>query len=323
MRLRNKTSYINKSVEGVAPTKSAVIVTHKTYLLILILVLSYFIYSVYQSFTTYEGAGHVRVNKTLLSSSYDGEIIQLTINEGESVVKGDLLVRLKSATACQAKELKKEKTIVQLAYELEIKQLKMNSLSNQIASLTGSEHQQMLKRALELNGRSFRDRRDILNLQNDLDFLAQKFAAKKKLMEYQRNHGSYNDCPDEYIHAPFDGIIKRVFLKLNEFSSRGEGLILVQPKNASVRIEAFVNKKEMQNLRVKQDVEVIFPDNVRSIGVIEAFHSSAYAFPDLEWNDYEPVDARVLVHINPKDNEALSLWKKYDLLRVRIQGNNG
>ncbi len=323
MKLRNKKSYINKSVEGVAPSKSAVIVTHKIYLFIVMLALFYFIYSIYQSFTTYEGVGHVRVNKTLLSSSYDGEIIQLAINEGESVIKGDLLVRLKSATACQAKELKKEKEIAQLAYELEIKQLEMNSLSDQITSLTGSEHQQMLKRALELDGRSFKERRFILNLQNDLNLLAKKFAAKKKLLAYQHNHVSYNHCPDEYIHAPFDGIIKRVFLKLNEFSGRGEGLILVQPKNASVRIEVFVNKKEMQNLRVKQDVEIIFPDNVRSIGVIEAFLSSAYAFPDLEWNDYEPVDTRVLVHINPKDDEALSLWKKYDLLRVRIQGNNG
>ena len=112
-------------------------------------------------------------------------------------------------------------------------------------------------------------------------------------------------------------------MKVNEFSNRGEGLVLIQPRDASVRIEAFVNKNDMQYLRVKRNIEIIFPDNVTSVGVLEEFFSSAHVFPNLEWNEYEPSDARVRIHISPVNNEEASLWKKYDLLRVRVRGHNG
>nr|MCH9638166.1 HlyD family efflux transporter periplasmic adaptor subunit [Betaproteobacteria bacterium] len=270
---------------------------------------------------TYKGDGKVDIDKTLLSTSHNGRIIDLPIKEGENVTKGSLLAQLRPATDCYADDLKKQKEVTRLEHELEFNRLKSNLIRNQIADLTEPEVKTMLRRALELDDRLLRNGRLIQNLNQDLNLLTLEIALGQEQLNHLQQQ-DYNNCPDEYIYAPFDGVIKRVFLKVNEFSNRGQGLILIQPENAAVFIHAFVSKSEMEHLAIGKKTDIIFPDNIRSIGIVEEFSSSALTFPELVWNDYEPSDARIRVHIAPLDDTEAQLWKKYDLLRVKIRGKN-
>lgn len=332
MKIKNKKSYINKSAEGKAPNRFVVKLAHWFYISILLLILAYFIYSVYLFFVTYEGFGHVRVDKTLLSSSYDGKIINLAIKEGDKVEKDRLLTILKPAKICKIQELeqvKEDKRIIQLEYEIRIKQAKINVFKNQIFRLKKPKHQLILRRALEIEDKYLKDRKLAQRLKDDLTLLAQEIAIKRDLLNQLKNQFNSqannqvipDNCPNEFIYAPFKGIIKRVFLKLNEFSKRGKGVVLIQPENASVRIEAFLSKKELQYLKIKQIVTITFPDGITSTGVVKDILSSAYEFPVLERDNYEPIDVRIRVHIKPVNNLDALLWKKYDLLRVRIRGD--
>lgn len=321
MKLKNKKSFINKSNEGVAPAISSAKITHKLYILVFTLVLAYFAYSVFLAFITYKGEGEVGIDKTLLSTSHSGRIIHLPIKEGETVTKGSLLAQLSPATDCYVDEQKKQKEVTRLEHELELNRLKLKLIRNQIADLTEPEVKNMLRRALELDDRLLRSGQLINNLKQDLSLLALEIALGQEQLNHIRQQ-DYSNCPDEYIYAPFDGVIKRVFLKVNEFSNRGQGLIHIQPKNASVLIHAFVSKNDMEHLAIGKKIDIIFPDNIRSIGVVEEFSSSALTFPELVWNDYEPSDARIRVHIAPLNDTEAQLWKEYDLLRVKIRGKN-
>ncbi len=326
MKLKNKKSFINKSNEGVAPGIAAAKLTHKLYILAFLLVLAYFAYYIFLEFMSYKGDGKVEVDKTLLSPSHYGEIIHLPAKEGNSVTKGSLLAQLRPATNCSADEQKQiqQKKVTQLEHELELNRLKLKLIRNQIVNLTAPEAKTILRRALELDDRLLKnDSRLIQKLKRDLSLLTLEFTlGKEQLNHWRQQEISISDCPDEFIYAPFDGVIKRVFLKVNEFSDRGQGLILLQPKDASVLIHAYVSKKEMEHLATGNEVDIIFPDNNRSSGVVEEFSSSALTFPELVWKDYEPADARIGVHIAPLNDNDAQLWKKYDLLRVKIRGKN-
>ncbi len=324
MKLKNKKSFINKSNEGVAPGIAAAKITHKLYILVFLLVLAYFAYYIFLEFMSYKGDGKVEVDKTLLSTSHYGEIVHLPAQEGNSVTKGDLLAQLSPAINCSADEQKQiqQKKITQLEHELELSRLKLKLIRNQIVNLTVPEAKTILRRALELDDRLLiNDSRLMQKLKQDMSLLMLDITLGKEELNHWRQQ-AISDCPDEFIYAPFDGVIKRVFLKVNEFSDRGQGLILLQPKNASVLIHAYVSKKEMEHLATGNEVDIIFPDNIRSSGVVEEFSSSALTFPELVWKDYEPADARIGVHISPLNDNDAQLWKKYDLLRVKIRGKN-
>lgn len=322
MKLRNKKSFIQRSHEGAAPAVSAAKLSHKLFILAFLIVLAYAIYLLFLEFVSYRGDGTVNIDKTLLSTNHYGKITHLPINEGEYVKKGRLLAQLSPATNCATDEQKqaKQKKIAQLEHDQELNQLKLKLISGQIADLTESDARSMLRRALELDDRLLRhDGRILQKLKQEWSLLKMEISLGKEQLEYWRQQ-QIGNCPDEYIHAPFDGVIKRVFLKVNEFSNRGQGLILIQPEDASVLIHAYVGKTDMDDLAIGKQVEVIFPDNIRSHGVVEEFSSSALTFPEVVRNDYEPVDARISVHIVPVNDDDTQLWKNYDLLRVKIRG---
>jgi len=326
MRIKNKVSYINNGNEGRPPIKLGVKLTHWIYFLVLLVIVAYFSRSLYISMVTYDGVGQVNVDKTLLSSTYDGKIISLPIVQEERVEKGTLLAVLSPGISCVNKGVPEDKRIAKLEYDIQVKQVKSKLLKHQKAQLKPVEGRMMMRRALELDDRQQKNQSESQALSNDLDFLKQEIRLDRtllnKLQNNYKNQKVTNSCPNEVIVSPFKATVKRVFLKVSEFSKRGEGVVLIQPENAAVRIEAFLNKKELQYIALKQRVTITFPDGVQSTGAIDEIQSSAYEFAKREWEDYEPVDARIRIHIRPLDQVQENLWRAYDLFRVRVRGEH-
>ncbi|NOQ64876.1 MAG: HlyD family efflux transporter periplasmic adaptor subunit [Methyloprofundus sp.] len=340
MRIKNRKSYVTKSVESFAPEKIVYKIAHWGYLLLLFSMFAYFIYYLYLGFVTYDGFGHVKVKKTSLSAVFDGKIKALPLSEGQDFDKNALIAKLSPAIRCKVEPVaiaeipKEDKRIAQLAYDIRVNQIRARQLKQSLAALPDQQEQQMLRRALELSYDDSKRQITAAKLDSEAFFLREKLAVQRKMLAalQQQTQAAIqaiipsapiaSTCLDEIVAAPFKGVVRRLLLQKSEFAKRGAPIAIVERENAEVRIEAFLDKSDLQYLAIGQTVSITFPDGIESMGLVQNIHSSAYAFPELEWKHYEPLDTSIRLHITPVDKTAAVLWRNYDLLRVRIRGDH-
>ncbi len=323
MRIRKRRSYLTSLPETVAPEKTVHKISHWLYLVVLLIVFGYFLYYLYLVLTGFEGYGQVKVEKTNLSSTIDGNLSNIAVSESQVVAKGELIASLTPAQICDQKP---DFQLDKLSYEIELKNARIDSLRQQLAGLRESADMLQLRRALELDDDLYDEIQQSEKLRFQLGLLIKERDIQQQL---RRTLGMQlavasvpKQCQPYSIVAPFDGIVKKILFNPQEFVKKGDPIVIYESFNAPVTIEAFLSKHELKNLAEGANVDIAFPDGRFGTGIIEAIHSTAYAFPKVQWEDYEPLDTRIRIKVIPIDQEQALLWKNYDLMRVRVEGSN-
>ncbi len=300
-------------------------ITRLLYYLVLFSILAGVLYLLGMRVFYFSGRGQVEREKTILSSAQGGTIAYLTKKKGETFVRGEVLAEIELANKCGERP---DTRITKLRFDLKSRQAELAALKARLQPLEQMENTGILYRALEIGDASSRRRMEQLEnktekLQEQIQLLeAEIFVRQEEIaaLEEQMLVPVDRACDFETIIAPFDGTIYLIKSAPNEYTARGEPLLVIMADTAPVYVEAYLKEKHLRYISPGKSMTIKFPDRYTSIGRIEEYNSTAQAVAERQLKDYVPKSTMIRVQLVPVDKNEASLWKKYDRIDVRVQG---
>ena len=321
MKLRNRKSYMTSLPEGKPPENFRPRITQTIYYAILILVVGYIIYLLSSRFFYFSEPGFVEVEKTIISSSRGGKILQLPVKEGQLVKHKNLLALISASKNCSSINSSKAH---KLKYELALNRSRLTLLQREITSLKNYIANANLQRALETgqakDSTVSKLNYDLIKKLNDAALLDSQIILQQQLKPINLASNSSLECFNESIFTPFDGYVHSVKRTTNEFTARGAPLLILISNTADVRIEVYLKNDQLPYLNIGSLVDIRFANGIATEAKIKNIYSSAYTAPEREWHNYKPADTQVLVHLKPVSVQDAALWKKYDRMEVSVRG---
>lgn len=327
MRLRNRTSYMKTLPESEPPRQRGPSITRRLYLLLLVGLALYLAYIGFDRWFFLHGWGQVEVDKIAIGSARGGRIGVIAVHDGQQVAAGQLLARIDAPERCQPEQdprLQRLLMDAQLtASRLEVLRVQLKDKQARLAQFG------RLRRALEIdtgNSRELRQMTDeVEQLQQDVTVTSRRLAIEGQQAEELRRTLAQkalpSECVAEELRAPRDALVLHVGNVAAEIVDRGETIATLIPADAAVRVEAYLETDDIENVYVGKPIRVDFPDGEVSDGVIESVHSSAYRSAQRQWNGYTPLSSRVLVNIVPAQPQQRERWLAYDRMDVQVRGS--
>ena len=323
MKIRNRPSHINTLPEGSPTTSNTARLTKLFYFVGLILVTGYILYTLLSHLLYYKVPGFVEVEKTVISSSHGGRVLQLPINSEQAIKKNQLLAVIAAAKKCGEID---DDRVIRLKYDIDFNNSKLRAVQQEIKHIHAALSASSLQRALETGGHTESTRQklelDLGRKKNDAELLKQQIVLQQRQLEELKTLNTRSvhsaECFNEHILAPFDGRIHAINHKIDEYAARGAPLVILTADNASVRIEAYLKSNFYSHLKKGDTLEVTFSDQVKSKGKIEEIHAADFNVSEQEWR--RPAEGRIRVHLKPITAADAQLWKRYDRMEVTIRG---
>lgn len=325
MKLRNRTSYMTTLPEGDPPRRRGPSITRRLYLLLLLGLVAYLGYIAFDRLFFLHGWGQVEVDKIAISSARGGRIDVLPIADGQAIGQGELLARIDAPKRCEPEQ---DPRLQRLAMDAQLTQGRIEVLSQELTRKRAkAEEFTRLRRALEIDTRSSREARqlsdEIDRLQQDVAIAVRRLSIERRQIEQLRaelaDKPLPSDCIDEELRAPVAATVLHVGHAPTEVVGRGETIATLVPSDARVRVEAYLEIDDVDDVHVGKVMRVEFPDGQVSPGVIESIHSSAYRSAQRQWDGYTPLSSRVLVHVVPARADQRLRWLNYDRMDVRVR----
>jgi len=300
-------------------------ITRLLYYLVLFSILAGVLYLLGMRVFYFSGRGQVEREKTILSSTRGGTVVQLNKKKGETFVKGEVLAEIRLTDTCEDRA---DTGITRLQFDLKSRQAELAALKARLQPLEQMENTGMLYRALEIGDASSRRRMEqqenkTEKLQQQVQLLEAEILVRQEevaALEEQMLVPVDRACYFETIIAPFDGTVYLVRSALNEYTARGGPLLVAMADAAPVYVEAYLKEKYLRYISPGKSMTIKFPDRYTSIGRIEEFNSTAQAVAERQLKDYVPKSTMIRVQLVPVAADEASLWKKYDRIDVRVQG---
>jgi multidrug resistance efflux pump len=328
MKLRTKKSYFQNLPEGEAPNRFWPRAFKFLYFLILASIIVSVCYFFVVRVLYFKGNGQVEVEKHLLSSLKSGRLIRLYKSPGEYFNAGQILATIDLEQECRVMEPDIRPT--RLAYDIKKMEADLRLYRSQRNALRETEKPAILYRALEI-GRpvsSAKEEEEILlekdRLGKKIELLAAEINVRKRELaelKTQLASGAYSSgCGTETVFAPFEGVVDHVTRKPSEFIGRGEPLLTVVSKNASVTIEAYVDWKVIKYLNEGETLAVTFPDGTKCQAVIAELASAATQSPERILKNYVPVESKLRILLVPENEKDSLYWINNDRVKVTVTG---
>lgn len=177
---------------------------------------------------------------------------------------------------------------------------------------------------------------EILQMKNENGFYAQyinelnALKAKQDAIDDAENKGinlsnssssGSGDGEEEllkYFMSPIDGTVTRIFKESFEVALKSEEIMSIH-KPENIKIKAYVEQEDIGDLRIGDELEVIFPDGTDSEGFVDKFHFTTSRLPEEFQKKYEPTTRTILVDIVPKNPEAAKKWQAYYKMGVIVR----
>lgn len=327
MKLRNpdsQRSVVSDAPEGESPTPLRSRMTMWIYVLFLFGILALGVwYGVYAYFH-YEVRGHIRVDRTVISSHRGGRVLEIWPSEGDDVQRGDSLVLVEPGEPCEPPD----STELRAAQEqLRLTRVRMQNTRQTLARKRRQLTRLQERTALELNNFETRRNRlqdEIHDLQSELNLLRARLRLARRASDRLERHPRTDvDCVPFVISAPHSGRIHRVHA--NEFSvvDAGAPVMSLTPSTPQVAVLAYVPNDLAEYVHRADTVTIRSPDGLHSAGVIRTMYSSAQEFARLKWNGYDPLPSRTLVEIAPLGASIRKQWRALDRADVEVRGQTG
>lgn len=325
MKLRNRTSYMKTLPEGEPPPRRGPSITRRLYMLLLLGLLAYLAYIAFDRLFFVHGWGQVEVEKITISSARGGRIEALNMTEGQQVDEGELLARVGAPKRCHPEQ---DPRLQRLLMDAELTRSRLAVLAGELQRKRAEAAQYTrLRRALEVDTRNSREARELTDaveqLQQDVTIHARRLEIERDQAETLRAELAARplplECLDEELRAPHPATVLHVGNTAAEVVERGETIATLVPRDAGVRVEAYLETDDLEDVQVGKPMQVEFPDGYVSAGVIESVQSSAYRSAERRWDGYTPLSSRVLVRLVPTEAEQRQRWAAYDRMDVRVR----
>lgn len=126
---------------------------------------------------------------------------------------------------------------------------------------------------------------------------------------------------DEKLKAficPIDGVVSRIYKEEFEVALKSE-IIMNVYKPENIKIKAYVNQEDIDNLDIGDEVTILFPDDTKSEGIVDKFHATTSILPDEFQKKYEPTTRSIIVDILPLTEKDGIKWQMYYKLGVVVR----
>lgn len=326
MELRTKKSHIHNLPEGKPPVRILPRIFKLLYYLGLLALLGGLCYILTAKFLYFTGKGQVEVGKVQICPNDSGIIQSITKRVGDTFAADDILAVVDLEKNCL--EEKQNILLTRLAFVIREKQAQYDFHSSRLQEYEAEEEPDILHRALEIGDAESRSRhqeiaRGIVMLREKTALLFVELAIKKEELAALKNQLSIvkdQTCNFETIRSSFAGEVYHVTHHQDEFITQGEPLFVVIPVDANVVVETYFDSKNLRYISPDKTMTITFPDGFSSIGKITNFYSAAKTSPGRDKKDYQPVEAKLRVNLQPISLEDRKRWKFYDRLDVRVKG---
>lgn len=130
--------------------------------------------------------------------------------------------------------------------------------------------------------------------------------------------GGSNDDKLKAFICPIDGVVSRIYKEEFEVALKSEVIMNVH-KPENIKIKAYVNQEDIDNLDIGDEVTILFPDDTKGEGLVHKFHSTTSILPDEFQKKYEPTTRSIIVDILPLTEKDGIKWQMYYKLGVIIR----
>jgi len=245
MRLRNKNSLITSLPGGTPPPNKASIMTRWFYYLILLSIICFVIYQGYLHVVFFKGLGFVEIEKTTISSSRGGKIIQLPVKEGQRVGAGELIALIEAPESCK-EEL--YKNIENIYFDIELKRSQLGILNNKFDAI------KILPSELDFEINQKESRLDLLNRNlSEIKTTSESYGVRRAL-EVERDFVKDEESKMRDVKSiEFEIAVLSNEIELQHQRSENEKDALVQTKDSlKFEIQELSRDIELQLSRIKQ-----------------------------------------------------------------------
>jgi len=278
--------------------------------------------------------GLVEVDRVEVASVRGGRILELPVQSGDHVKRGDLLVRLKSPENCEVlvntgagkstAELRSMR-LKQLADRAQLKALQ-RIMKDSKSRLKDIDMRHAMELSLGSSGNAGRQslESDLFKTSGEINSLKQMIAQRSRQINELvalLNQGVVDTgCEDELIRAPYAGTIVSKVHKKFEVMQRTQTIMDLMSDDADVYIESYLNNSSFNMINQGNELTVYFPDNQTSQARIRAVESTSLPFTKREFSNYLPHRTRIRMTLEPADKADIPLWKQFNQMEVEVHG---
>jgi len=325
MKLHNRNrTYLNTLAEGTPEPDIKPRVTRWIYFGILISAMLYLTYIVSDRVMYRDATGQVEVENIAISASHSGRLETVAVVEGQVVKKGELIAKIAASRDCIEQP---DKSANQLRYDIELNKSRIELFRIRLGNLKQPQQEELIRRALEVSrdkkSQQEKLRKEKQKIREEIVLLSREVKLQKKKLSLQdlsaMNKTVSVECEAEIILAPFDGVIQGVLRRSQEFTKRGDPIVMLANEQASVSIFARFEQKDLRSLSVGKILGITFPDGETSRGLVNTVYSADYA----QLSGSNPVKRElrgtVRVRVSAIDEQSRQQWKRYDRMDVVVR----
>jgi hypothetical protein len=280
-------------------------------------------------FFVYE-SGQVQFQALEIQQVKDIQLHKLFVNEGEKVKVGDTLFSYQIETGDEFNVLSgslersqnAEANLAKYISQIKVREAEVNEM-RALLHFTQKERKRLeqevhlsvypadklgpyIKKEEELKSTIIFGEHEIEILKNSLPSIARDTVRFGSSM------------PFKYFISPINGTVAHIYMTENETVLESEHIMSIFLPHKNAFIKTFFQSADMKYLHVGDQLDVVFPDGQKSVGVIRKFYQDSYELP-VQYHKYsEDVYDRIEADLDPLNMADTALWNKSVKLQVEV-----
>ncbi|MFB6272583.1 MAG: HlyD family efflux transporter periplasmic adaptor subunit [Salinibacter sp.] len=329
MRLRNRESgqsVVSEAPEGESPSPRRARITMWLYGLFLLSIVGLAIWYAVYTYYHYDGPGQIRVERTMMSPERVGRIQEIYPEEGETVLRGDSLIRVEPGEPCEpvgvttAEQNRREsrQRAQLLGQRIEDLQQELARKRRELERLRGRE-------ILELGNTEPRRNQleeEIYRLQDEIDQLRLQRQQARETTDQLAGASAAPDpgCKPFVVTAPHNGRVHRIHEKEFTVVDAGTPVLSLTRPSPPVVVLAYLDRDLTGYVQRDDTVRVFLPNGKTTRGVVRETYSTAQEFTQVKYDIYRPYATQLLVEVVPANRAVKEQWQTLDRVKVQVEG---
>ncbi|MEO1261894.1 MAG: efflux RND transporter periplasmic adaptor subunit [Bacteroidota bacterium] len=307
---------------------------------IICLVLGKVSFRVYKGVALVRGEGQVELKKQAINFIDDIKVLELWVEEGDTVQRGDTLFFYKNETSAHMAAnrvvnvnkpvdwIEKEK--LNIRKKMELNRIESQSIQSMLnfkleeyqhqkdLVLLGVNHIESTLTEFQSTILGLQSQQKALGRENDYykKHLAMLRSQERQLKNLEWSKVSHLNDTACYV-ALMDGIIGQINFEPNEVCYETHDVMTLH-QMGQISIKAYLDPEEVPFVNRGDRVNVRFPDGSDGIGLVHNFYVSTYALPTEFQKKYEPTERNVVIDVMPISEGEAMHWMGFYKMTVEV-----
>lgn len=308
------------------------------YFILLAILVVFLIRYCYSKLAVIEGNGQILMDKVDVNFTQDIRVQDIAIQEGDTVALNQQLFTYTQSTfdndaslVLQAQQDRGNvlKNALKIALEIQQKRIRLNALLERLDYMKSLEKQFVKFVMLDVYTKDKLDGVQLEISQKEIEakLLENEIYLLKKQKQLISNPdantafstGDGGNRNDTY-NSPINGVIGQILKNENESCYKTENVMTIHNTD-EVFIKAYFSLEALEHIKQGEIIEVIFPGNSVSKGIINKVYIATYEAPEEFQKTYEPTERNILAEILPLNDAQKLQWASYHKLNIKVKIN--